>query len=81
LKEVEMGKRDWTLLGMKKEDRSSNYINKSFYIQNDIEQTLTALSVMTGVEMSLLVNEAIGDLIEKYQPLTAIDPLKKMLIQ
>jgi hypothetical protein len=80
LKEAEMGKRDWTLLKLMREDRGCNYVNKSFYIKDDIEKTLTAISAMTGVEMSLLVNEAIGDLVEKYQPLTAVDLLKKMLI-
>ena len=58
-----------------------NYVKKSFYIQDDIEKILVALSMMTGVEKSLLVNEAIGDLVKKYQPLTAVDLLKKMFIQ
>jgi len=52
---------------------------KSFYIKDDIEKTLVALSVMTGMEKSLLVNEAIGDLVKKYQPLTAIDLLEKII--
>jgi len=71
--------RDWTLLKMNKGRRS--FVKKSFYIQDDIEKILIALSMTTGVEMSLLVNEAIGDLVKKYQPLTAVDLLKKMCIQ
>lgn len=76
-----MAERDWTLHKMKIDDMSSRYVRKSFYIQEDVERTLSALSAMTGKEMSLLVNEAIGDLVDKYQPMTAIDLLKKMMIQ
>jgi hypothetical protein len=79
-KEVRMGKEDWTLFKMNPGNRIS-YVRKSFYIQDDVEKTLTALSMATGVEISLLVNEALGDLVEKYQPLAAMNLLKKMFTQ
>ncbi|HVN72118.1 MAG TPA: hypothetical protein VMU10_08870 [Desulfomonilia bacterium] len=50
-------------------------IKRNYYIEERYTKALTVLSALTGKELSLLVNEAIGDLIKKYQPKTEIDLL------
>jgi hypothetical protein len=74
--EVDMGEKEWTFPKLTGSGRNDNYIKKSYYIEAEYEKILTALSTMTGKEISYLVNEAIGDLVDKYQPLTNIDLLK-----
>ncbi|MGD0211149.1 MAG: ribbon-helix-helix domain-containing protein [Desulfomonilia bacterium] len=51
------------------------------YIEERYAKALTVLSALTGKELSLLVNEAIGGLIKKYQPMTDIDLLKLKAIK
>ena len=50
-------------------------IKRNYYIEERHAKALTVLSALTGKELSLLVNEAIGVLIKKYQPKTDINLL------
>lgn len=50
-------------------------LKRNYYIEDRYTRALTVLSALTGKELSLLVNEAVGDLIGKYQPRTDIDLL------
>lgn len=50
-------------------------IKRNYYIEERHAKALTVLSALTGKELSLLVNEAIGGLIRKYQPKTDINLL------
>lgn len=51
-------------------------IKRNYYIEDRYAKALTVLSALTGKELSLLVNEAIGELVKKYQPKTDVDLLK-----
>ncbi len=62
-------------------DQKSLLIKRNYYIEDRYAKALTILSALTGKELSLLVNEAIGDLVGKYQPMTDIDLLKLKTIQ
>ena len=62
-------------------DKKSLLIKRNYYIEERYAKALTILSALTGKELSLLVNEAIGDLVGKYQPMTDIDLLKLKTIQ
>ncbi|HPR55778.1 MAG TPA: hypothetical protein PLV84_11670 [Deltaproteobacteria bacterium] len=50
-------------------------LKRNYYIEDRYTKALAVLSALTGKELSLLVNEAVGDLISKYQPRTDIDLL------
>ena len=54
---------------------NSKLIKRNYYIEERYAKALTVLSALTGKELSLLVNEAIGELINKYQPKTDINLL------
>ncbi|MGD0210149.1 MAG: hypothetical protein ABSC14_04115 [Desulfomonilia bacterium] len=56
-------------------DDNSKLIKRNYYIEERYAKALTVLSALTGKELSLLVNEAIGELINKYQPKTDINLL------
>lgn len=71
-----MGARGRKPLGLRNSDKDVTLIKRNYYIQEPYAKALTVLSALTGKELSLLVNEAIGDLITKYQPMTDIDLLK-----
>jgi len=62
-------------LDMRNEGSNGKIIKRNYYIEERYTKALTVLSALTGKELSLLVNEAIGDLIKKYQPKTEIDLL------
>ncbi|HWR69212.1 MAG TPA: hypothetical protein VN416_09340 [Desulfomonilia bacterium] len=71
-----MGARGRKPLGLRKGGQETSLIKRNYYIEERYAKALTVLSALTGKELSLLVNEAIGDLILKYQPMTDIDLLK-----
>lgn len=71
-----MGTRGRKPLGLRKGGQETSLIKRNYYIEERYAKALTVLSALTGKELSLLVNEAIGDLILKYQPMTDIDLLK-----
>jgi hypothetical protein len=56
-------------------DQKNVLIKRNYYIEVRYTKALTILSALTGKELSLLVNEALEDLIAKYQPKTNIDLL------
>ena len=76
-----MGKRGWMLPTLRIVDQKGIYVEKSYYIEEEYEKILVDLSTLTGKEISHLVNEALSDLIEKYQPTTDLDVLNSKLIQ
>ena len=61
--------------------KNFKFIKRNYYIEERYTKSLTVLSALTGKELSLLVNEAIFGLINKYQPKTDIDLLKLENIQ
>jgi hypothetical protein len=54
--------------------RSTNavLVKRNYYVDETIIRGLTILSALTGKELSSLVNEALTDLLNKYQPQTKI---------
>jgi hypothetical protein len=68
-------------LSLRNGDKSSKLIKRNYYIEESHAKALTVLSALTGKELSLLVNEAIGELIKKYQPKTEINLLDLKSIQ
>ena len=71
-----MGTRGRKPLGLRSNGQETKLIKRNYYIEERYAKALTVLSALTGKELSLLVNEAIGDLIMKYQPMTDIDLLR-----
>ncbi len=71
-----MGTRGRKPLDLRSTDKNVKLIKRNYYIEERYTKALTVLSALTGKELSLLVNEAIGGLIKKYQPQTDIDLLK-----
>jgi hypothetical protein len=71
-----MGERGRKPLELRKNDPFGKLVKRNYYIEEKHAKALTVLSALTGKELSLLVNEAIGELIKKYQPKTDIDLLK-----
>jgi hypothetical protein len=71
-----MAKRGRKPLGMRSGRKTENLIKRNYYIEARFAKALSVLSALTGKELSLLVNEAIGDMIRKYQPKTEINLLK-----
>jgi hypothetical protein len=57
-------------------EHNGKLIKRNYYIDERYAKALTILSALTGKELSLLVNEAIVDMINKYQPETDIDLLR-----
>lgn len=76
-----MGERGRKPLASRKDGSNSTLIKRNYYIEERYAKALTVLSALTGKELSLLVNEALGDLIEKYQPMTEIDLLNLKAIK
>jgi hypothetical protein len=68
-------------LSLRNDDKSSKLIKRNYYLDERYAKALTVLSALTGKELSLLVNEAIGELIKKYQPKTEINLLNLESIQ
>ena len=62
-------------------DKNFKLIKRNYYIEERHIKALTVLSALTGKELSLLVNEALGDMINKYQPKTNINLLRLESIQ
>ena len=62
-------------------DKDVKLIKRNYYIEERHAKALTVLSALTGKDLSLLVNEAIGELINKYQPKTDINLLNLKSIQ
>jgi hypothetical protein len=63
-------------LDLRNKGKNTKLIKRNYYIEERYAKALTVLSALTGKELSLLVNEAIGELIRKYQPKTDINLLK-----
>ncbi len=53
----------------------ARFIKRNYYLEERLTKALTVLSALTGKELSHLVNEAIVELVHKYQPKTGIDLL------
>jgi hypothetical protein len=68
-------------LELRSNGKNTKLIKRNYYIEERYAKALTVLSALTGKELSLLVNEAIGELINKYQPKTDINLLKLEAIQ
>jgi hypothetical protein len=68
-------------LDLRSNGKNTKLIKRNYYIEERYAKALTVLSALTGKELSLLVNEAIGELIHKYQPKTDINLLKLEAIQ
>jgi len=68
-----MAKRGRKPLQIREDGPDSLMIKRNYYIEERYAKALTVLSALTGRELSLLVNEALADLIGKYQPMTDID--------
>jgi hypothetical protein len=62
-------------------EKNGKLIKRNYYIDERYAKALTILSALTGKELSLLVNEALIDMINKYQPKTDIDLLRLKTIQ
>ena len=60
---------------------NTKLIKRMYYLEERYAKALTVISALTGKELSLLVNEAIGELIHKYQPKTDINLLRLESIQ
>jgi hypothetical protein len=71
-----MAKRGRKPLDLRNGNNPTKLIKRNYYIEERHAKALTVLSALTGKELSLLVNEAIGGLIRKYQPKTEINLLK-----
>jgi hypothetical protein len=76
-----MGERGRKPLKLRTDNINSILVKRNYYIEERYAKALTVLSALTGKELSLLVNEALGDLINKYQPMTDIDLLTLKAIQ
>lgn len=70
-----MAQRGRKPLSQKQTDADTSLIKRNYYIEERYARALTVLSALTGKELSILVNEALKDLITKYQPMTDIDLL------
>jgi hypothetical protein len=68
-------------LGLRSNGTDTKFIKRNYYIEERYAKALTVLSALTGKELYLLVNEAMDDLIHKYQPKTDINLLKLEAIQ
>ena len=53
---------------MKRNGQQNNLIEQTYYIEEEYEKMLGGLSALTGKDQTLLVNEAIGDLIDRFKP-------------
>ena len=62
-------------LSLRSDGKASKLIKRNYYLDERYAKALTVLSAITGKELSLLVNEALGLLIKKYQPKTEINLL------
>jgi len=62
-------------LSSKYEGTDTKLVKRNYYIEERHAKALSILSAITGKELSILVNEAIGMLIKKYQPKTDINLL------
>jgi hypothetical protein len=71
-----MAKRGRKPLELGTSGQKKTLIKRNYYIEDRYAKALTVLSALTGKELSLLVNEAIGELVKKYQPKTDVDLLK-----
>jgi len=76
-----MAERGRKPLKIRREGQDATLIKRNYYIEERYAKALTVLSALTGKELSLLVNEALGDLIRKHQPMTDIDLLNLKAIK
>ena len=76
-----MAKRGRKPLELGTSGQKKSLIKRNYYIEDRYAKALTVLSALTGKELSLLVNEAIGELVKKYQPKTDVDLLKLKAIK
>ncbi len=76
-----MAKRGRKSLELGASGQKKKLIKRNYYIEDRYAKALTVLSALTGKELSLLVNEAIGELVKKYQPKTDVDLLKLKAIK
>jgi len=70
-----MGERGRKPLKLRTENVNTKLVKRNYYIEERYAKALTVLSALTGKELSMMVNEALADLINKYQPMTDIDLL------
>jgi hypothetical protein len=76
-----MAKRGRKPINLMNGDKNFKLIKRNYYIDERYTKALRVLSALTGKELSLLVNEALSDMINKYQPMTDIDLLGLKAIQ
>lgn len=79
--EVTMAKRGRKPLDLRNVGINEKLIKRNYYIEEAYVKALTVLSALTSKELSLLVNEAIYELIHKYQSKTEINLLEIRMIQ
>lgn len=58
-----MAKRGRKPLDLRNNGKNTKLIKRNYYIEERYTKALTVLFALTGKELSLLVNEAIGELI------------------
>ncbi len=68
-------------LDLRNNGTDTKLIKRNYYLEERLTKALTVLSALTGKELSLLVNEAIVELVHKYQPKTGIDLLNLETIE
>jgi hypothetical protein len=68
-------------LGLRNVGINEKLIKRSYSIEEGQIRALAVLSALTSKELSLLVNEAIYELIHKYQSKTEINLLELRMIQ
>ncbi|HOJ14181.1 MAG TPA: hypothetical protein PLT69_06805, partial [Deltaproteobacteria bacterium] len=54
-------------LGLRRDGSDTVLVKRNYYIEDRYVRALAVLSALTGKELSLLVNEALQDLVQKYQ--------------
>lgn len=60
--------------------RTGAVVKRNYYIDERCTKALALLSALTGRELSKLLNEALSDLIEKYQPSAETDLMNIMTV-
>lgn len=68
-------------MGLRNVGINEKLIKRSYSIEEGQIRALAVLSALTSKELSLLVNEAIYELIHKYQSKTEINLLELRMIQ
>lgn len=68
-------------LNLVKRGGNSAYVNTEFFIEEQNDALLASLAAMMGRDPSYIMNEAIGELIRRYQPAGRNRPVGFRLIK